>query len=270
MIAVFSKTSRYYDLPLVEVLDARGRIRSSRSLRPTPDVPGRLRHTIEDGDRLDHLAHKYYGSSLDWWHIADANPEFLSPEALLGKGGIESIRIPLTWDGSSPPWSAMIHMLRKTRGVVSVRTGTPEEPVPSVETVEGPHVASLSPPSLATELDGSVVSGTLDGTLEAALDSEGITLSDDLRLARVGATTWRITDRPSGDIYTVRLFQDPDLLNVYASYIRHSWSVTVECFEVDLSSQELGALIEVHGFTTGVPTEVSRVGKEILIPPRRV
>ena len=38
------------------------------------------------GDRLDQLAYKYYGQPLQWWHICDANPDFLSPLAPLGRG----------------------------------------------------------------------------------------------------------------------------------------------------------------------------------------
>ncbi len=92
---MFTKISRYYKVPDVAVPDAQGRVLASKDLRLLPEVTGTFRHRVQAGDRLDHLAHKYYSQPLQWWHICDANPEFLSPLALLGEEAIVTARFPL-------------------------------------------------------------------------------------------------------------------------------------------------------------------------------
>ena len=52
------------------------------------DVPaGATFHVVEAGDRLDLLAHRYYGDPLQYWRIADANPTE-SPADLLERGRV--------------------------------------------------------------------------------------------------------------------------------------------------------------------------------------
>ena len=57
---MFSRISRYRTLPDIVTTDAEGRTLVSKTLRPLPQVSGTFRHTVEDADRLDHLAYKYY------------------------------------------------------------------------------------------------------------------------------------------------------------------------------------------------------------------
>ena len=89
---MFSRISRYRTLPDIVTTDADGRTLVSKTLRPLPQAPGTFRHTVEEADRLDHLAYKYYQEPRKWWRISDANPEFLSPQALLGKEPIVTDR----------------------------------------------------------------------------------------------------------------------------------------------------------------------------------
>ena len=77
---MFSDLSRYRTLPDIVTTDAEGRTLASKTLRPLPEAPGTFRHTVEDVDRLDHLAYKYYRQPTKWWRMSDANPEFLSPQ----------------------------------------------------------------------------------------------------------------------------------------------------------------------------------------------
>ena len=93
---MFSKISRYRTLPDVVTTDARGRTVSSKALRPLPTVSGTFLHTVEGVDRLEHLAFKYYQQPRNWWRICDANPEFMSPQGLLGKEPVVTARFPLT------------------------------------------------------------------------------------------------------------------------------------------------------------------------------
>jgi hypothetical protein len=118
------KLSRYRKLPQVVTADAKGRWLRSKALRPLPQVSGTFLHTVEEVDRLDHLAHKYYRHPRKWWRICDANPAFLSPQALLGKEPIATARLPLTWDdeeAGQPPWAEARRRLLDTVGVLDVQ-----------------------------------------------------------------------------------------------------------------------------------------------------
>ncbi|MCB0061845.1 MAG: hypothetical protein KDE19_07015 [Caldilineaceae bacterium] len=100
---MFIKNSRYARLPDIVTTDRAGRTLPSKSLRLLPDVAGDFQHPIDDNDRLDHLAYKDYHSSERWWHICDANPEFLSPLALLGKEPLHPTRFRVVWNDTDGP-----------------------------------------------------------------------------------------------------------------------------------------------------------------------
>jgi hypothetical protein len=119
---MFFKNSRYRKLPDEVTVDNKGRRLTSKSLRIIPTVTGIFQHTIEDGDRLDHLAHKYYNQSRKWWRICDANPEFLSPPALLGKMPFVTQRFPLSFGNAEgkPPWATLIRAIAAQVGVQNV------------------------------------------------------------------------------------------------------------------------------------------------------
>ena len=79
--------SRYEALartPLVVESDD-GRQHAALAIRFIPHTPATYRHTIAAGERLDLLAHRYYGDPERFWAIADANGE-IDPEDLLEVG----------------------------------------------------------------------------------------------------------------------------------------------------------------------------------------
>jgi hypothetical protein len=117
---MFSRISRYHKLPEVVTTDSQGRTLVSKTLRLLPAVSGTFRHTVEDADRLDHLAYKYYQQPQKWWRLSDANPEFLSPQALVGKEPIITDRFPLEFDGAQPPWADLVRNLTEHVGVEQV------------------------------------------------------------------------------------------------------------------------------------------------------
>jgi hypothetical protein len=117
---MFSRISRYRTLPDIIATDAAGRTLVSKTLRPLPEARGTFRRTVEDADRLDHLAYKYYRQPTKWWRVSDANPEFLSPQALLGKEPIVTDRFPLEFDGAQPPWVDLVRNLTQQVGVEKV------------------------------------------------------------------------------------------------------------------------------------------------------
>jgi len=55
------------------------------------DLPVRREHLVVAGERLDHLAQRYYGDPLKYWLICDAN-DAVFPEELLVPGKV--LRIP--------------------------------------------------------------------------------------------------------------------------------------------------------------------------------
>jgi hypothetical protein len=137
---MFSRISRYRTLPDVVTTDAEGRTLVSKTLRPVPQAPGTFRHTVEEADRLDHLAYKYYQQPGKWWRINDANPEFRSPQALLGKEPIVTDRFPVTFDGAQPPWAALVQNLTQRIGVEEVKVVEEIHLAPKAQTVGGQSV----------------------------------------------------------------------------------------------------------------------------------
>lgn len=119
---MFSKISRYRKLPDEVAVDAQGRRLPSKTIRELPEVNGAFQHVVEAGDRLDHLAYKYYKQPRKWWRICDVNPDFLSPQALLGKEPIVTARFPLATVGDvEPPWAELLATLHRTVGVEDVK-----------------------------------------------------------------------------------------------------------------------------------------------------
>jgi hypothetical protein len=117
---MFSKISRYRNVPVVTAPDATGRELAAVDIRLLPDVTGDFRHTVDGGDRLDQLAYKYYNQPLQWWNIADGNPDFLSPLDLLDKGVVVTTQFPVSVAGT-PPWQAVFQSLLGRLGVEDVQ-----------------------------------------------------------------------------------------------------------------------------------------------------
>lgn len=120
---MFFKNSRYCKLPDEVTVDAQGRRLLSKSLRLPPQVTGTFLHTVEDGDRLDHLASKYYNQPRKWWRVCDANPEFLLPQGLLGKTPFVTQQFSISFSGSeedAPPWATLIRAIAAQVGVQDV------------------------------------------------------------------------------------------------------------------------------------------------------
>jgi hypothetical protein len=118
---VFGKLSRYRTVPDVAAPDSRGRVLAAKDVRLLPAVTGTFKHAVASGDRLDELAARYYGQPLHYWHICDANPEFLSPLALLDREPVATADFPLPGAGGDPPpWPALLPMLARVHGVEAV------------------------------------------------------------------------------------------------------------------------------------------------------
>ncbi|MEV0293905.1 tail protein X [Nocardia sp. NPDC050710] len=136
------------------VPDATGRVVPAKGIRPLPEVAGRLDHTLAAGDRLDQLAFTYYGRALDYWRICDANPEFLSPLALIGMEPIGTTEFPVKSAVADPPWARLLAALADTVGVEGVTLVTEATSVPGRHTVAVTHNrATIDVPRLASAID---------------------------------------------------------------------------------------------------------------------
>jgi len=93
---VFTRSSRYRDVDDLVVVAPDGSVATVKEIRPLPRVTGSFRHLVAAGDRLDHLAETYYARPLHYWRICDANPDVLSPLALLGDEPVVTTRFPIS------------------------------------------------------------------------------------------------------------------------------------------------------------------------------
>jgi hypothetical protein len=120
---MFFANSRYRKLPDEVTVDSQGRRLTSKSFRIPPRVTGIFQHTIEDSDRLDNLAAKYYKQPRKWWRICDANPELMLPQALLGKTPFITQRFPISFANAEqqPPWAMLIRAIATQVGIEDVR-----------------------------------------------------------------------------------------------------------------------------------------------------
>ena len=75
---MIDKTSRYAKVEKSSTVDASGQPVEALALRPIPVTTGVYNHTCLDGERLDHLAHRYFRDPTKFWRICDAS-EVLDP-----------------------------------------------------------------------------------------------------------------------------------------------------------------------------------------------
>jgi len=89
---MFFKGSRYADVGDDQIVDKQGRVVRFKKVRFIPETPGLVAHTVQQGQRLDHIADLYYKDPELFWRIADANFA-MDPDELTAEPG-RAIRIP--------------------------------------------------------------------------------------------------------------------------------------------------------------------------------
>lgn len=87
----FLPNSRYYKVPTIDAVDARGRAVKAIKLRSLGE-PRSEPHRTEDGERLDIIASDRYSDATRFWHIADANTEIWANDLVAETG--RSIQVP--------------------------------------------------------------------------------------------------------------------------------------------------------------------------------
>jgi hypothetical protein len=90
---MFVKGSRYESVADSELTDAQGRIVRYKKCRFIPETEARFSHLLSQGERLDHLAYRYYRDPERFWRICDAN-EVMWPDDLVAEPGTR-VLIPL-------------------------------------------------------------------------------------------------------------------------------------------------------------------------------
>lgn len=88
---MIDKSSRYAGTGTYAAVDASEESIEGLELRSIPQVHGVFFHTVREGERLDHLAQRYFRDPRRFWKICDASDE-LDPFEVLVPG--HSVLIP--------------------------------------------------------------------------------------------------------------------------------------------------------------------------------
>ena len=89
---MFFRGSRYTDVGEHDITDGKGRAIRYKKIRFIPETRAQLSHILSDGERLDHLAQRFYQNPDLFWRICDANLA-LWPDDLIAEAG-RTILIP--------------------------------------------------------------------------------------------------------------------------------------------------------------------------------
>jgi hypothetical protein len=89
---MFFKGSRYETIATATHTDSAGRARRYKLIRFIPPTPAEAGHRVDDMERLDHIADRYYRDSERYWRICDANEALWPPDLVSVPDRI--IRIP--------------------------------------------------------------------------------------------------------------------------------------------------------------------------------
>lgn len=104
----FSPTSRYATVEQEKLVLPCGRIIVHLKRRFIPPAEGFVeiqKHIIQDGDRLDRIAHQYLGDPEQFWRICDANTA-MHPEALTAQDRVgRKLRITLPEGVQASPYA---------------------------------------------------------------------------------------------------------------------------------------------------------------------
>ena len=263
---MLTKRSRYYRLDDTEFPDHAGIERRCKALRRVSAVDGQFVHTLEASDRLDHLAYKYYRQSLHWWRICDANPQFATPLALLGKTVNTVLSVTLSWDDSVPPLSELYDTLASTVGMERVDKGD-HNGVPEIEVRDGTQLFTL-PGVLKDELKNAVRTQVMPVSLNTALAAEGLVLPAGLRFKMPADNLWQIELAATSSIYRFHYNTDTGLIGVNPGLVRYRMVLLLTYNRNTVDRQSIIDQITSLGFYAENIETLTRVGQGVVIPPR--
>lgn len=258
---MFSKNSRYRNLPESSPVDARGERPLAKELRRIPRPAGRFLYTVRDADRLDLLAFKYYGYPTKWWQICDANPEQPFPLDLLDTRPFVSERFLLGHATFETHFDDLLKDLKAFGQVAEPDPGNPSNP--SRRSPFGSILVVTYAASLATR-----------GHIVAAVKARGFDFlnADGWPAAQQKVVEAFAFDDPAAKLgwaaMTRALAAKQGVARVQSSVMEGLLELTYNASVV--TRRELTEeVVEEHGFKTlGVET-LSRVGARIVLPPNQ-
>jgi hypothetical protein len=83
---MFFRGSRYANVGENEINDATGRPIQYKRIRFIPETAESFPHVVTDGERLDHIAYRYFRDPERFWRICDAN-RTMWPDDLVAEAG---------------------------------------------------------------------------------------------------------------------------------------------------------------------------------------
>ena len=186
---MFGKNSRYYKFDDVLNVDAKGREMLSKPLRLTPSLSAEAYHVIDETDRIDLIAYKYFRKSKKWWRVCDANTDYLSPRQLLGKEPMTVTRFPLLGVENIKqfPWAQLINLVNNEVGVYRVERYEQSRLQETQQNVGG-EIISLWSEQFERAVDISYNRENLSADdLASTLTASGFAVAAPVELRRVGS-----------------------------------------------------------------------------------
>jgi hypothetical protein len=89
---LFFQGSRYANVGEDQLSDGKGREIGYKKVRFIPETRAQMAHIVNQGERLDHLAHRYLRDPERFWRICDVN-RAMWPDDLVAEAG-RTILIP--------------------------------------------------------------------------------------------------------------------------------------------------------------------------------
>lgn len=183
---MFTPDSRYRRSPVIASVNAAGQSIHAAELRLPPPTIGTFQHRVEEAERIDNLANRYYHDPLAWWRIADANPAFATPDELLGNSPWITERIAVAPPAGPTSWAATLAAAAALAGVAKLRREPGYRLIVELHTVAGERVEVVR-----EEIDEVVIATyhaavTDRAALIAVFTSAGFTVVGREPVARTG------------------------------------------------------------------------------------
>jgi hypothetical protein len=265
---MFSKNSRYRNLPESSPINAQDERLRGKELRLLPPTPRRFLHTVHESDRLGLLAFKYYGDPTRWWQISDANPEWAFPPDLIDRRPMVEELLELSPVGFAKRVDDLRIALSVFGEVRREETSSfGETVVRNPEFLEATLTVIYAPSPAKRRQIIDEINETGAGVYPLRLvrtfawDRDGKTAEAFTFEAPSAKSEWRrmieeLAALP-GVLELQSLITEATARVIYHSAMLDRWAIL--------------SLIETHGFTVQPePATLSRIGAQVVIPPNRI
>jgi hypothetical protein len=246
---MYSRGSRYRQVPTSVHLTASGERTLSTELRAIPSRSGRFVHTVRERERIDLLAYRYYSDPTRWWQIADANPGQPFPLDLVDRRPYVEEDLPIARASHEQALALLIQDLAAI----------------------GPTVRGASDLMSATL---TVRHGGARATAVAAVGARGFRLLSSFGFDDGGPVEELVIEDPASKLAWAQLLasvtQLPGLRTVVP--MERNAGLRLDYNQAMLTREALLAEISRHGFSplAGSAQRKERVGAGILIPADQV